>query len=294
MILVVGATGSLGSLVVKKLLKSGEKVRAMTRDRSKADELKARGAQIVLGDLTDPESLEFGLRGAKAVVAAAHGMLGRGATSSKAIDDKGHRALIDAAKDAGTEHFVYTSVVGASPDHPIDFWRTKAKIERYLQDSGLKHTIIRPTAFMEIYAWELIGKPIVAGKRVMMLGPGTNKRNYVAADDVANAVALALRIPELRGRILDVGGPDNLSAREVVAIFEKVTGKRAKVSALPLPVVRTAAGVIGRIHPGIGRIMKASAHNETSDQTFDATHMRTKLPIGLTSLEDFARTKVRG
>ncbi len=294
MILVVGATGSLGSRVVKKLLKSGEKVRAMTRDRSKADELKSRGAQIVLGDLTDPESLEFGLRGAKAVVAAAHGMLGRGATSSKAIDDKGHRALIDAAKEAGTEHFVYTSVIGASPDHPIDFWRTKAKIEKYLQDSGLRHTIIRPTSFMEIYAWELVGKPIVAGKRVMMLGPGTNKRNYVAADDVANAVVLALRIPELRGRTLDVGGPDNLTAREVVAIFEKVTGKRAKVSALPLPVVRTAAGVIGRIHPGIGRIMKTSAHNETSDQTFDASHMRTKLPIGLTSLEDFARMKVRG
>lgn len=293
MILVVGATGSLGSRTVKKLLKSGEKVRAMTRDRSKADELKARGAQIVLGDLTDPESLEFGLRGAKAVVAAAHSMLGRGAYSSKAVDDEGHRALIDAAKRAGVGHFVYTSAIGASPDHPIDFWRTKAKIERYLQDSGLRNTIIRPTAFMEIYAWELVGKPIAAGKRVMMFGPGTNKRNYVAADDVANAVVLALRIPELRGRILDVGGPDNLTVREVVAIFEKVTGKRAKVSAMPLPVVRTMAGVISRVHPGIARIMRSAAHNETTDQTFDATLMRTRLPIGLTSLEDFARTRVR-
>ena len=294
MILVVGATGSLGSRVVKKLLKSGEKVRAMTRDRSKADDLKARGAQIVLGDLTDPESLDFALRGARSVVAAAHGMLGRGANSSKAIDDDGHRALIDAARNAGVEHFVYTSVLGASSNHPVDFWRTKAKIERYLADSGLKHTIIRPTSFMEIYAWELIGKPIVAGKRVMMLGPGNNKRNYVAADDVANAVVLALRIPELRGRTIDVGGPDNLSPREVVAIFEKVTGKRARVSAMPLSVVRTMAAVVNRVHPGIARIMKASAHSETSDQTFDATMMRTKLPVGLTSVEDFARARVRG
>ena len=293
MILVVGATGSLGSRVVKKLLKSGETVRAMTRDRSKADELKSRGAQIVLGDLTDPESLEFAVRGAKAVVAAAHGMLGRGEYSSKAVDDIGHRALIDAARKAGTEHFVYTSVLGAAPDHPVDFWRTKAKIERYLEDSRLTHTIVRPSAFMEIYAWELIGKPIAAGKRVMMLGPGTNKRNYIAADDVANAVVLALRIPELRGRVLDVGGPDNLTPREVVAIFEKVTGKRAKVSAMPLRVVRTVAGVMQRIHPGISRIMKASVHSETTDQTFDATLMRTKLPIGLTSVEDFARMRIR-
>lgn len=293
MILVVGATGSLGSRVVKKLLKSGETVRAMTRDRSKADDLKSRGAQVVLGDLTDPESLEFAVRGAKAVVAAAHGMLGRGQYSSKAVDDAGHRALIDAARKAGTQHFVYTSAIGASHDHPVDFWRTKAKIERYLGDSGLTHTIVRPAAFMEVYAWELIGKPMVAGRRVVMLGPGTNKLNYIAADDVANAVVLALRIPELRGRTLDIGGPDNLTPREVVAIFEKVTGKRAKVSAMPLPVVRTMAGVMQRIHPGIARIMKASVHNATTDQTFDATQMRTKLPIGLTSMEDFARMRVR-
>jgi uncharacterized protein YbjT (DUF2867 family) len=265
----------------------------MTRDRSKADDLKARGAQIVLGDLRDPESLEFAIRGTKGVVAAAHGMLGRGSSSSAAIDDKGHRELIDAAKAAGTEHFVYTSVIGAAPDHPIDFWRTKAKIERYLEDCGLTHTIIRPSSFMEVYAWELIGKQVASGKRVMLLGPGTNPRNYIAADDVANAVVLALRIPELRGRTLEVGGPDNLSPRDVVSVFEKVTGKKAKVSSMPLPVVRAAGGTISRIHPGIARIMKAAAWGETADMTFDASLMRTRLPIGLTSLEDFARKRVR-
>ena len=293
MILVVGATGSLGRQVVKKLLSQGETVRAMTRDRSKADDLKARGAQIVLGDLRDPESLEFAVRGTKGVVAAAHGMLGRGSSSSAAIDDKGHRELIDAAKAAGTGHFVYTSVLGASPDHPIDFWRTKAKIENYLADSGLTHTIIRPSSFMEIYAWELIGKSVASGKRVMLLGPGSNPRNYIAADDVANAVVLALRIPELRGRTLDVGGPDNLSPREVVAIFEKVTGKKAKVASMPLPVVRGVAATMSRIHPGIARIMRASAWGESADMTFDATLLRTRLPIGFTSVEDFARKRIR-
>ena len=205
MILVVGSTGSLGRQLVKKLLARGETVRAMTRDRSKADDLKARGAQIVLGDLCDPESLQFAVRGASGVVAAAHSMLGRGANASELVDDAGHRALIDAAREAGVEHFVYTSVVGASPDHPVDFWRTKARIERYLEESGLRYTIIRPTAFMEVYAWELIGKAVVTGKRVMLLGPGRNPRNFIAAGDVANAVGLALRIPELRDRTIEVG-----------------------------------------------------------------------------------------
>lgn len=292
MILVVGATGSLGRQVVKKLLHKGESVRAMTRDRSKADDLKARGAHIILGDLTDPESLEFAVRGASAVVAAAHSMLGRGSNSSEAVDDSGHRALIDAAKAAGVHHFVYTSVVGAAPDHPIDFWRTKSRIERYLTESGMKYTVIRPTAFMEIHAWELLGKAVAAGKRVRMFGPGKNPRNFVAADDVASAVVLALRIPELRGQTLEVGGPENLSGRDVIATFEKVSGRRAKVSAMPLPVVRTLAGALGRVHPGIARIMRASIISETSDQTFDATTMRLKLPIGLTTLEAFARQRI--
>ena len=294
MILVAGATGSLGRSVVKKLIARGESVRAMTRDRSKADDLKARGAQIILGDFRDPESLEFAVRGASAVVTAVHSMLGRGSNSSEVVDDTGHRALIDAAKEAGVEHFVYTSVVGASPDHPVDFWRTKAKIEKYLEESGIPFTIIRPTSFMEVHAWLLIGKAVATGKRVVLFGPGRNPRNFIAADDVANAVVIALRIPEMRGRTLEVGGPENLSAREVVSTFERVSGKRAKVSSIPLPVVRAMSRAARPLHPGIARIMKSGIQSETTDQTFDSSLLRTRLPIGLTLLEDFARAQLKG
>jgi uncharacterized protein YbjT (DUF2867 family) len=264
----------------------------MTRDRSKADDLKARGASLVLGDLRDPESLQFAARGARAVVSAAHSLLGRGEESSHLVDDVGHRALIDAAKEAGVEHFVYTSVWGAAPDHPIDFFRTKARIERYLEESGLRYTIIRPTAFMEVHAWQLIGEAVATGKRVKLVGPGKNPRNFIAADDAANAVALALKIPELRGRTLEIGGPENLTTRQVVATFERVTGRRAKVSSIPLPVARAMHPVAARLHPGIGRIMKLAVLNETTDQTFDVTMLRTRLPIGFTSLEDFARQMI--
>lgn len=294
MILVVGATGSLGRLVTQKLLKRGESVRAISRDRSKADDLKGRGAHIILGDLRDPESLQFAVRGTRSVVAAAHSMLGRGSDASHLIDDLGHRALIDAAREAGVDHFVYISVIGAAPDHPIDFWRTKARIERYLEESGMRHTIIRPTAFMETHAWELIGKAVATGKRVVLFGPGKNPRNFIAADDVANAVILTLRIPELRGRMIEIGGPENLTAREVVATFERVTGKRAKVLTVPLPILRTMSRVVRRAHPGIARVMKAGVLNETTDQTFDVSQLRTRLPIGFTTLADWARARIAG
>src|SRR4029079_4885064 len=140
----------------------------------------ALGAKPVRADLRDPDALEFAVRGARVVIAAAHSLLGRGEESSEKIDDEGHRSLIDAAKSAGGEHCIYTSVIGASRDHPVDFWRSKARIEDYLRDSGLTYTIIRPTSFMETHAHMLLGKYVLENKRVLLLGSGKNKRNFVA------------------------------------------------------------------------------------------------------------------
>lgn len=293
MILVVGATGNLGRKVVRSLRAAGEDVRAMTRVVAKADELKALGARPVRGDLTDPESIDFAIRGARAVVLAAHSILGRGSESSDLVDDLGHRAIIDMAKESGVEHIVYLSVIGAAHDHPIDFWRTKAGIERHLRDSGVGYTIIRAAAFMEVHAYQLIGKAVLEGKRVVLTGRGTNPRNFVAAEDVAKVVVGALRIPSLRGETLDVGGPENLTARQVVEVFRRVSGRKAKVRHIPIAAVRALARVMKPVHPGVSRIMKLAVWHETSDQTFDPALLRTKIPVTLTSLEQWAASRIR-
>ena len=292
MILVVGATGTLGRKVVRTLLASGEEVRAMTRVLAKVDELKALGARPVRANLADPESLEFAVRGARAVVAAAHSILGRGHESSEAVDDEGHRSLIDAAKSAGVEHFIYTSVFQASSDHPLDFWRTKARMERHLRDSGMTYTIVRPTSFMDMHAYQLIGKSVIEGKRAMLTGKGINPRNFVASEDVAKVVVGALRIPSLRGQIIDVGGPQNLSGHDVVQVFERVSGRKAKVGHVPIRALRIMSRAIAPVHPGVSRIMRMAVISETTDQTFDPSVLRTKIPITLTSLENWARSRI--
>lgn len=290
MILIVGGTGTLGRKLTRNLLASGEQVRVLTRSLNSAESLKSAGAKVVRGDLRDPESLEFALRGVRAVVAAVHSILGRGDQASALIDDEGHRALIDAAKDAHVEHFVYTSIVGASPSHPIDFWRTKARIERYLSESGLVHTIVQPTAFMETHAYQLIGKAVIERKRVVLFGRGKNPRNFVAADDVAKVIIGALRIPSLRGETIEIGGPENLTADQVVRTFERVSGRKAKVTHVPLTAIRAMSRVVQSMHPGVSRVMKLGVINETTDQTFDPSLLRSRVPITLTRLEDWARS----
>jgi len=292
MILVVGATGTLGRKVVRTLLASGEEVRAMTRVLAKVDELKALGAKPIRGNLADPEALEFAVRGARAVVAAAHSVLGRGHESSQAVDDDGHRSLIDAAKAAGVEHFIYTSVFQASSDHPLDFWRTKARVERHLEESGMTYTIVRPTSFMDMHAYQLIGKSVIEGKRAMLTGRGMNPRNFVASEDVAKVVVGALKIPSLRGQTIDVGGPQNLSGHDVVEIFERVSGRKAKVGHIPIRMLRMMSRAIAPVHPGVSRIMRMAVISETTDQTFDPSVLRSRIPITLTSLESWARSRI--
>ena len=111
--------------VVQLLRAEGRAVRAMARQPSKASDLASLGAEVVQGDLVNTPSLGRACAGATHVVAAAHGILGSGRNRSEAVDDAGHRALVDAARAAGVAHFVYTSVLGASPGHPLDFFRTK-------------------------------------------------------------------------------------------------------------------------------------------------------------------------
>jgi uncharacterized protein YbjT (DUF2867 family) len=286
---VVGATGTLGTLVTQRLLETDHRVRVMTRTRTKADDFKRRGAMIVKGDLRDPESLEFALRGVSTVISASHSILGRGENASELVDDEGQRSLIDNAKAAGVAHFIFISVFGAALDHPIDFWQTKARTERYLRESGLAFTIIRPTAFMEMHAHELIGKAVLAGKRVVLLGAGRNPRNFVAARDVAQLVVTAVDDSAFLGEVISIGGPENLSGRQVVATFERVSGKKAKVTSVPLPVVRSASAAIQKIHPGVSRIMRSAAVFETTDQMYDPAELLLRIPLKLTRLEDFAR-----
>jgi NADH dehydrogenase len=293
LVLVVGGTGTLGTLVTQRLLETGHRVRVMTRTQSKADDLKKRGALIVKGDLRDPESLEFALRGVTTVVSATHSILGKGETASELIDDEGQRSLIDNAKNAGVTNFIFISVFGAALDHPVDFWRIKAGIERYLRSSGMEFTIIRPTAFMEMHAYELIGKAVVTGKRVPLFGGGKNPRNFVAAADVAELVVKAVDDFGLRGDVLEIGGPENLSGRQVVAAFERASGKKAKVSSVPLAVLRAASLAMSKVHPGVSRIIRSGIVSETTDQMYDPGELLSRVPMSLTKLEDFANEKVQ-
>ena len=291
MILVVGATSSMGRIVVPQLLENGEKVRAMTRTPEKAEDLKNLGAEVIKGDLREAETIASACRGAEKVIAMSHSFAGKGNSSPQIVDDKGNRDLIDAAKAEGVKYFIFTSVLGTRPDHPVDFIRIKYKIEQYLQNSGLDYTIIRASAFMEFWA-AMVGQPIIDTGKTKIFGGGKNPINFVSAEDVAKFALLALESPQAKNRIIEVGGPENLSFEEVVKTFERVAGKTAKVAHIPLPAIRIMRGIVGAFNPALNRMTTAAIYNDTADLTFDMKDTLNQFPLELTKLEDVVRKHI--
>ena len=200
MILVVGASGRLGTQVTQRLLGRGSPVRVMSRDPSRLQDLVRRGAQPVVADLRDGGSLARACAGVNAVVLAAHAFDGTGNNTVEQVDDEGNRRMIDIARAVGVEHCVFTSAYGVHPDHPIDFFRIKARVEAHLRASGLSYTILRPTAFMEFWA-ALVGQPLVDTGRTMVFGRGVNPVNFVSVADVAQFVLIALDDPAAHERL---------------------------------------------------------------------------------------------
>ncbi|MGD1994921.1 MAG: hypothetical protein PVI59_17135, partial [Anaerolineae bacterium] len=136
-----------------------------------------------------------------------------------------------------------------------------------------------------------IGKPILETGKVSLFGRGDNPRNFVAADDVAQIVVKVLTDPALRGGMVDVGGPENLSNMDVVRLYEAKAGRPAKVRHVPLPVLQVMYRLMRPFHPGLSQIMQVSMLADRSDQTFDPGSMLERFPIELTRLEDFVQRR---
>lgn len=286
--LIVGGTGALGSAVVRRLRSAGEPVRVLTRDPEGAAAVSTFGAELVRGDLRDRASLERACHGVDAVVAAAHALFGRGAAASASVDNRGNRDLIDVSKAAGVGQFVFLSLRDMGPEcASVPFIRIKYDVERYLKDSGLTYTILRPTAFMEQHAHMLIGEPILRTGKTVVFGRGEQPRNFVAADDVARVVVRVLADPAFAGRTIDVGGPENLTAMDVVRLYERKSGRKARVRHLPLTMLRGLSWLLRPVHPGVSQVMQMSALFDRVDQSFDASPLRQEFGFELTTLEEW-------
>jgi uncharacterized protein YbjT (DUF2867 family) len=150
-ILVVGATGQLGSLVVQELRRQGRPVRAMVRPPDLGRDLVEAGAELVEADLLRPETLDDALRDVRAVVATANAVAPLHRGDDSAALGRGYADLVDRAKAAGVERIVHASVPETPLDDDVPIVRLKREVERLLAESGLSYASVRMPPFTEIW-----------------------------------------------------------------------------------------------------------------------------------------------
>jgi uncharacterized protein YbjT (DUF2867 family) len=295
MILVVGATGVVGGMIARGLLEQGKGVRILVRRDSpssqlvqqglatSADELIASGAYAVHGDLRDRASLDTALEGVETVVSTANSAMRGGADNPQSVDLDGNRKLIEAARDAGAEHFVFVSLLGADPNHPDPFMQAKGQSEASLRESGMGYTILAPTAFMEFWPGMVVGMPALQGQTVTLVGEARRRHSFVSNRDVAAFAVKAVDNPAARNQQLAIGGPDAFTWREVVATYERVLER-----SIPVEYVS-----MGEPVPGLPDPMPALlAGMETYDTAVEMEETSRTFGVALTTLETFVREQV--
>jgi uncharacterized protein YbjT (DUF2867 family) len=229
MILVVGATGNLGGTVTRTLLAQGKPVRILVRPQSDYRPLAETGAQVVLGDLKQRGSLTAACDGANTIITTANSTARGGEDNVQTVDLEGNRNLIDAAKSAGVSQFIFVSVLTADANSPVPFIQAKGRTEEYLSASGIPYTIFAPNGYMELMVAGVVGIPAMMGQPVTIVGGGRRKHSFISVGDVAAFILAAIDNPAAINQKFLLGGPQPLSFRDAVAIYERVLGHQIQV-----------------------------------------------------------------
>ncbi|MGH8127692.1 MAG: SDR family oxidoreductase [Gammaproteobacteria bacterium] len=205
MILITGATGNIGTELVKLFVARHTPVRAMVRDSGQADAISFSGVEVVEGDFDAPETLFDALDGVERAFLL---------TPSSENAETQQLSFVDAARRSGVKYIVKQSQLGADLDSSARFLRYHAAVEQSLQSSGMAYTFLRPNLFMQGL---LNFKPTIAAENAFYAAAGGGKVSVVDTRDIAEVALAALTESGHERESYDITGPQALSHAEMAA-----------------------------------------------------------------------------
>ncbi|MDX1621013.1 MAG: NmrA family NAD(P)-binding protein, partial [Nitriliruptorales bacterium] len=266
MILVIGATGQLGSDIVQRLSEHGRRVRAFVREGSTHADLRALpGVEIAIGDLQDLDSIDRAVKGATHIVATANTVAPRKGDRRAEILDRGYGHLITAAEREGVEQFVLVSIPPTEGQEAAPEFRFKQLNEQRLIDSSIPHTILRfpmftevwlslsgssipergeprstlqrPSSFLQRFR-KITGHLVEDHGRLLVNGSAHNRQAFISVHDAATITAAAVGHTSALGQILEIGGPEILDWNDVAQLWSRLLDRDVKVTVTPKTVFR--------------------------------------------------------
>jgi uncharacterized protein YbjT (DUF2867 family) len=243
MILLTGATGTVGSALLRRLTGTGEPVRCLVRDPRRLGDHRVR-VQIALGDLTDPPSFRHALRGVSTVVHLAASIRDQPHASIEELNAVATLRLVRAAERAGARRFVFFSAMGALHHSRTRFFRAKALAREAVEASKLETTVFSPSiVYTPGDPWLTLLERFSYLPAIPVSGSGQARYQPIWAEDVADCVVAALMASGPRKRSFELAGPETLSYDEIVL----TAGRRRRLVHVPLPIVRLSLRALRKL-----------------------------------------------
>ncbi len=241
-LLIIGGTGTLGRQVVLQALTKGYQVRCLVRNFRKASFLKEWGAELVYGDLTRPETIPPCLKGITAIIDASTSRANE-LDSLKKVDWEGKLCLIEAAKIANIQRFVFFSAQNVEQFENIPLMKVKHGIEIKLKKSEIPYTIFRLTGFYQGLI-EQYAIPILENLPIWV----TNETTYISymdTQDIAKFCLRSLQIPQTVNQTFFLSGSKGWVSSEIINLCEQLAGQQAKVQRVPLFLLKFVSRFFG-------------------------------------------------
>ena len=259
MIFITGASGFVGGHLVDYLIAKGLKVRCLIRSERAKELLSAKGAEVIIGDITQPETLKNILHPDDFVVHLVGIIQEKGTATFESVHRKGTSSLVAEAKRAGVRHFFYQSALGADRNSWSGYLRTKAEAEEIVIQSGLRYTIFRPSLI--IGPWDGFTKKLMEMLKhspvLPIPGEGKAKFQPIYIRDWLSCAGKVIENPDAYVSTYEIGGPEHLTYLEIVEKLSVAMGHDRPAFKIPMGLMRFSASVFEKI---------LSAPPVTSDQ----------------------------
>lgn len=266
-VLVCGATGQLGRVIVSKLAAAGTPVRALARNAVRLAELHP-GVDTVAVDMLDVPRLTEACRGVDQIIATANNNMGSGDNSPTRVDVAAYQNLCAAARSTAVRRLIYVSYRGVSQDAPVDIFRVKWYIEDAIRRSGVPYVMLRPTAFMDIWIDELLARDMRGKGVATIFGDGNRVSNYIAVDDVAEFAVKILERPEVVNENVDAGGPSDVTQNHLATLVADRFNIKPKRRHVPVALMRLLPRAVRPFNELAARLMTLGLYSAAYAEPF--------------------------
>ena len=288
-ILILGANGHLGHVIVGTAFEMGYYVRGADLKTDRLDSIEHHGLEKIQVDVTKKETLASLMDDVVGIISTVGLWRETPSYTFDSVDRQGNINLFEVAMQQGVKKVVYVSLLNVDKARKAKVMLAKRAVEQFLEKSDLDYTVFRPSGlfhdFVEVF------KPQIMKGQVRGLGDGSLAMQPLSPKDLSRCIVGALKNTKATRKIFDIGGPERFTYNEAISLVAKYMGKEPKISYTPFWLASALAYIINWIKPG-GFLQPDWIEILTMDSVADVEPIKETFHIDLETIKHYLQSNL--